>query len=73
MKRITLRQLRVFEQVARLRSVSAAAGVCHLTQPAVSMQLKALEAECQLPLTEQVGRQLRLTEAGEAVALYARR
>jgi len=73
MKRVTLRQLRVFEQVARLRSVSAAAGVCHLTQPAVSMQLKALEADCGLPLTELVGRQLRLTEAGDAVALYARR
>ena len=54
MKRITLRQLRVFEQVARLRSISAAAGVCHLTQPAVSMQLKALEQECGLPLTELV-------------------
>src|SRR6185312_4623563 len=73
MKRITLRQLRVFEQVARLRSISAAAGVCHLTQPAVSMQLKALEEECGLPLTELIGRQLRLTEAGETVAAYARR
>lgn len=73
MKRITLRQLRVFEQVARLRSISAAAGVCHLTQPAVSMQLKALEEECGLPMTELVGRQLRLTEAGEAVAACARR
>ncbi|HJT97374.1 MAG TPA: LysR family transcriptional regulator, partial [Rhodanobacteraceae bacterium] len=73
MKRVTLRQLRVFEQVARLRSISAAAGVCHLTQPAVSMQLKALEQECGLPLTELVGRQLRLTDAGETVATYARR
>lgn len=73
MKRVTLRQLRVFEQVARLRSVSAAAGVCHLTQPAVSMQLKALEEDCGLPLTELVGRQLRLTEAGAAVAACARR
>ncbi|HEV7489242.1 MAG TPA: LysR family transcriptional regulator [Rhodanobacteraceae bacterium] len=73
MKRVTLRQLRVFEQVARLRSVSAAAGVCHLTQPAVSMQLKALEQEFELPLTELIGRQLRLTEAGETVAVYARR
>ncbi|HEX5122180.1 MAG TPA: LysR family transcriptional regulator [Rhodanobacteraceae bacterium] len=73
MKRVTLRQLRVFEQVARLRSISAAAGVCHLTQPAVSMQMKALEQECGLPLTELVGRQLRLTDAGETVASYARR
>jgi len=37
------------------------------------MQLKAMEQDCGLPLTELVGRQLRLTEAGEAVALYARR
>ena len=73
MKRVTLRQLRVFEQVARLRSISAAAGVCHLTQPAVSMQLKAMEQDCGLPLTELVGRQLRLTDAGETVAVYARR
>jgi len=73
MKRITLRQLRVFEQVARLRSISAAAGVCHLTQPAVSMQLKALDEECGLPLTELLGRQLRLTEAGDAVAACAKR
>lgn len=73
MKRVTLRQLRVFEQVARLRSISAAAGVSHLTQPAVSMQLKALEQDCGLPLTELVGRQLRLTEAGVAVAACARR
>ena len=73
MKRITLRQLRVFEQVARLRSISAAAGVCHLTQPAVSMQLKALEQECGLPLTELVGRQLRLTDAGSVLAAHARR
>lgn len=73
MKRITLRQLRVFEQVARLGSISAAAGVCHLTQPAVSMQLKALEEECGLPLTEQVGRQLRLTDAGATLATYAKR
>lgn len=73
MKRITLRQLRVFEQVARLRSVSAAAGVCHLSQPAVSMQLKALEEECGLPLTELVGRQMRLTDAGTALATCAKR
>lgn len=73
MKRITLRQLRVFEQVARLGSISAAAGVCHLTQPAVSMQLKALEEECGLPLTELVGRQLRLTDAGVTLATHAKR
>lgn len=73
MKRITLNQLRAFEQVARLRSISAAAGVCHRTQPAVSMQMKALERECGLPLTEMVGREMHLTEAGDIVARYVRR
>jgi DNA-binding transcriptional LysR family regulator len=73
MKHATLRQLKVFEAVARHLSFSRAAEELHLTQPAVSMQLKALEADCELPLTELVGRQLRLTEAGDVVASYARR
>lgn len=73
MRHVTLRQLGVFEEVARLGSISAAAGVCHLTQPAVSMQIKALEEACGLPLTELVGRKLRLTTAGEVVAAHARR
>ncbi len=72
MKNLTLRQLRVFEQVARLGSMSAAAEAVHLTQPAVSMQVRALENDCGLPLTEQVGRRLYVTDAGREVAAAAR-
>ena len=72
MGHLTLRQLRVFEQVARLRSISAAAQASHLTQPAVSMQVKSLEEGCGVPLTELVGRRLYLTDAGREVAGCAR-
>lgn len=73
MLHVTLRQLRVFEQVARHRSMSRAAEALHLTQPAVSMQVKQLETLVGLPLLEQVGRRLYLTEAGAELAEHARR
>jgi LysR family transcriptional regulator, low CO2-responsive transcriptional regulator len=47
---ITLRHLRIFEAVARHGSISRAAGELHLTQPAVSMQMKQLEEQIGLPL-----------------------
>lgn len=61
---LTLRQLQIFEAVARLGSVTRAAQALHLTQPAVSIQLKALAEAVGRPLTEPVGRGLRLTQAG---------
>jgi DNA-binding transcriptional LysR family regulator len=61
---ITLRQLRIFEAVARHSSVSRAASELHLTQPAVSMQIKQLEEQIGLPLIDQIGKRLFLTEAG---------
>ncbi len=73
MLHITLRQLQIFEQVARHRSVSRAAETLHLTQPAVSMQMKQLERQLGLPLTEQVGKRLFLTDAGNELAEHARR
>ncbi len=73
MLHVTLRQLRVFEQVARHRSMSRAAEALHLTQPAVSMQVKQLETLVGMPLLEQVGRRLFLTEAGAELAEHARR
>ena len=69
---VTLQALRAFESVARLGSVTAAARELHLTQPAVSMQLKQLQARVGLPLTEHVGRHVTLTDAGEEVARHAR-
>lgn len=73
MKHVTLRQLKVFESVARHLSFSRAAEELHLTQPAVSMQVKQLEEQAGLPLTEMVGKKVFLTEAGEEVARHARR
>jgi LysR family transcriptional regulator, low CO2-responsive transcriptional regulator len=73
MKHVTLRQLKVFESVARHLSFSRAAEELHLTQPAVSMQVKQLEDQAGLPLTEMIGRKVYLTEAGEEVARQARR
>ena len=61
---ITLRQLRIFEAVARHSSISRAASELHLTQPAVSMQIKQLEEQIGLPLIDQIGKRLFLTEAG---------
>lgn len=71
LRHITLRQLKVFEAVARHLSFSRAAEELHLTQPAVSMQVKGLEAQAELPLFEQVGKKIHLTEAGAEVARFA--
>ncbi len=73
MKHVTLRQLKVFESVARHLSFSRAAEELHLTQPAVSMQVKQLEEQAGLPLTEMIGKKVYLTEAGEEIARHARR
>ena len=61
---LTLRQLEVFEAVARLGSLTRAAEALHLTQPAVSLQMKGLADAVGRPLTEPLGRGLRLTQAG---------
>jgi DNA-binding transcriptional LysR family regulator len=71
MRNITLRQMRVFAAVARSRSFTRAARELHLTQPAVSQQLKLLETEIGLPLLEHVGRQIHLTAAGDELLRYA--
>ncbi len=69
---VTLRQLRIFEAVARHGSISRAAAALHLTQPAVSMQMKQLEEQVGLPLVEQVGKRLFLTEVGTELLQHAR-
>nr|WP_294557128.1 LysR family transcriptional regulator [uncultured Rhodopila sp.] len=68
---ITLRQLRIFEAVARHASISRAAGDLLLTQPAVSMQVKQLEDQIGLPLIDQIGKRLCLTEAGQELRNHA--
>ncbi|HSH06187.1 MAG TPA: LysR substrate-binding domain-containing protein, partial [Burkholderiales bacterium] len=72
MKHATLRQLRVFDAVARHLSFSRAAEELHLSQPAVSMQVKALENEAGLALFEQVGKRIYLTAAGAELSRCSR-
>jgi len=71
-RRITFRQLESFVAVARHRSFSKAAEELHLTQPAVSLQVGQIAETLGLPLFEQVGRKLVLTEAGEETLHMAR-
>jgi DNA-binding transcriptional LysR family regulator len=66
----TFRQLRVFEAVARHSSYSRAAEELHLTQPAISMQVRQLEHHAGLPLFEQLGRKVHLTAAGRELRQY---
>jgi DNA-binding transcriptional LysR family regulator len=73
MRAITLRQLKVFAAVAKHTSFARAAEELHLTQPAISMQIKELEGTVKLPLFERAGRTVRLTMPGEYLLVYARR
>ncbi len=71
-RRISLRQLQVFEAVARLLSFTRAAEELFLSQPTVSMQIKKLESDIGLALTEQIGKQISLTDVGKALYQAAR-
>ena len=68
---ITIRQLQVFEAVARQLSYTRAAEELHLTQPAVSMQIKQLEISVGLSLFEQLGKRVFMTQAGETMLRHA--
>ena len=71
-RRISMRQLQVFESVGRLCSFTGAAHELHLTQPTVSMQIKKLEDDIGVPLTEQIGKKISLTEAGQELLSASR-
>lgn len=64
----TFHQLRVFLRVVEFKSVSKAAVALHLTQPAVSIQVKKLQDQFDLPLTEIIGKQLYVTDFGNVLA-----
>src|SRR5262245_3379895 len=72
MKNATLRQLKVFETAARHLSYSRAAEELHLTQPAVSTQLKLLQQHAGARLFEQLGKKVYLTPAGDELLRYSR-
>src|SRR5712692_3821059 len=65
-----LHQLRTFYEVATTGSFTRAAAKLYLTQPAVTQQVRALEAELGFSLFERHGRRLLLTPAGEALQRY---
>jgi LysR family hydrogen peroxide-inducible transcriptional activator len=69
---LTLRQLRYLEALARHRHVGRAAAACAVSQPALSMQLRELEAALGAPLFERGARPLRLTPLAEELAARAR-
>ena len=70
---VTFRQLVVFTEVAQQGSMSRAAARLHLTPPAVSMQIKEIEAQVGLSLFDRHGRQATLSTAGEYFLVHAKR
>ncbi len=67
----TIRQLQIFMTIAEKQSVSKAAEALHLSQPAVSIQLKNLQGQFDVPLTEVVGRKIFITDFGKEIAKAA--
>jgi DNA-binding transcriptional LysR family regulator len=70
---INFRQLKVFVEVAKTGNMTRAAEALHLTPPAISMQVKELEAQVGLPLFDRVGRAVALSTAGEYFLVHAKR
>jgi DNA-binding transcriptional LysR family regulator len=73
LKQATLHQLKVFEAVARHNSFTRAAEELFLTQPTVSMQVKQLTKAVGMPLFDQVGKRLYLTQVGEELVKTCRK
>jgi DNA-binding transcriptional LysR family regulator len=67
----TLNQLQVFLKIAETGSVTKASEELHLTQPAVSIQLKNLQDHFDMPLTEVIGRKIYITEFGKKISAAA--
>lgn len=64
----TLNQLRIFRKIAQTESITKASEELHLTQPAVSIQLRNLQDQFEIPLTEVIGRKLYITDFGREIA-----
>ncbi|MGB5941509.1 MAG: LysR family transcriptional regulator [Leeuwenhoekiella sp.] len=67
----TFHQLQIFLRISRLKSITKAAEDLHLTQPAVSIQLKNFQDQFPIPLTEVTGRKLYITDFGKEIAKTA--
>ncbi len=64
----TINQLRIFLKITQAESITKAAEALHLSQPAVSIQLKKFQKQFEIPLTEIVGRKIFITDFGKEVA-----
>lgn len=69
----TIHQLQIFLKVTQKLSITKASEELFMTQPAVSIQLKNLQDQFDIPLTEVIGRQLYVTEFGKEIAIIAER
>jgi DNA-binding transcriptional LysR family regulator len=69
----TLNQLTIFLKITELKSITKAAEALHLTQPAVSIQLKNFQDQFEISLTEVIGRQLYVTPFGQEIAEATKR
>lgn len=67
----TLNQLQIFLKIVQTQSVTKASEELHLTQPAVSIQLKNFQDQFDIPLTEVVGRKIYITDFGKEIAVSA--
>lgn len=67
----TLHQLLIFIKIVETKSITKASEALHLTQPAVSIQLKKFQDQFDIPLTEVIGRQLYVTDFGKEIAITA--
>lgn len=67
----TLNQLQIFLKIVHTQSITKASEELHLTQPAVSIQLKNLQSQFDIPLTEVVGRKIYITDFGREIAKAA--
>lgn len=64
----TLNQLQIFLKIVQMQSVTKASEELHLTQPAVSIQLKNFQDQFEIPLTEVIGRKIHITDFGHEIA-----
>jgi DNA-binding transcriptional LysR family regulator len=69
----TIHQLQIFLKVVQTKSITKASEELFMTQPAVSIQLKNLQDQFDIPLTEVISRQLYVTDFGKEIAIIAER
>jgi len=68
----TLHQLRIFLEVTHHQNITKAAREMHMTQPALSIQLKNLQRQFDIPLIEKIGKKIFITDFGKSIAIIAR-